>query len=94
MEAILSVGQAAQERAAEMARAAEQARELMRSKEMFFAMVSHEMRTPLTTCIGMAEVCVHNYCVCVCVFAPRWLDSPFQTLSWNRQPMRSVYVMC
>ena len=62
-EAITSVSRAAQERAQEASRAAEirrseeQARELMRSKEMFFAMVSHEMRTPLTACIGMVEVC-------------------------------------
>eukprot|EP00906_Rhabdomonas_costata_P011879 RCo016899 len=56
VEAISSVGRAAQQRAQELARAAEQAQELMRSKEMFFAMVSHEMRTPLTTCIGMAEI--------------------------------------
>eukprot|EP00906_Rhabdomonas_costata_P011882 RCo016905 len=56
VEAISSVGRGARERAREIARAAEQTRELMRSKEMFFAMVSHEMRTPLTTCIGMAEI--------------------------------------
>ena len=54
------MGKAAQERDQLMAEAAEQARELLRSKEMFFAMVSHEMRTPLTTCIGMAEACTHG----------------------------------
>eukprot|EP00906_Rhabdomonas_costata_P019203 RCo028013 len=41
---------------AELRRAEEQTRALMRAKESFFAVMSHEMRTPLTACIGMAEV--------------------------------------
>eukprot|EP00906_Rhabdomonas_costata_P028813 RCo040732 len=43
--------QAAERRQAEL-----QLQSLMKAKESFFAVMSHEMRTPLTACIGMAEV--------------------------------------
>eukprot|EP00906_Rhabdomonas_costata_P017883 RCo026071 len=50
--------QRAQEAAqtAELRRAEEETQSLMKAKESFFAVMSHEMRTPLTACIGMAEV--------------------------------------
>ena len=41
---------------AELKRAEEHTQFLMKAKESFFAVMSHEMRTPLTACIGMAEV--------------------------------------
>eukprot|EP00906_Rhabdomonas_costata_P011986 RCo017076 len=57
VDAVRTVDHMARIRSREAAEAAEvEAQSLVRAKDSFFAVMSHEMRTPLTACIGMAEI--------------------------------------
>ena len=54
--ALAAASEVSHARFQEAAQTAAQAQSLMKAKESFFAVMSHEMRTPLSACIGMAEV--------------------------------------